>query len=155
MSWKGYPEFDRCDGDEARVGLFGFVVAGGNPAPVLEFVEQPLDKIAPFVFGPVVRDGVKTIALCRDHRFDACGGDFLADSIGIIAAICEERLDAVGHHAEQRCKALHIARSAGCQHEAEREASGIAPRVEPGRKAAARPARPLCLLSPLFMPPAQ
>ncbi len=105
---KGYPEFDRCDGDEARVGLFGFVVAGGDPAPVLEFVEQPLDEIAPFVFGPVVRDAVKTIALCRDHRFDACGGDFLADSIGIIAAICEERLNAVGHHAEQRCKALHI-----------------------------------------------
>ncbi len=53
---KWYPEFDRCDGDEARVGLFGFVVAGGDPAPVLEFVEQPLDEIAPFVFGPVVRE---------------------------------------------------------------------------------------------------
>ncbi len=34
-----------------------------------------------------------------------------------------------------------------------REASGIAPRVEPGRKAAARPARPLCLLRDLKISP--
>ena len=81
--------------------------------------------------------GTRRLLCAGDHRFDACGGDFFKDSIGIMAAICEERLDAVGNHAEQRCKALHIVRLAGCQHEAGREASGIAPGVEPDRKAAA------------------
>jgi len=42
--------------------------------------------------------GTRRLLFAGDHRFDACGGDFFADSIGIMAAICEERLDAVGNH---------------------------------------------------------
>ena len=53
----------------------GVVVACRDPAPVLKFVEQPLDQVAPFVFGAVVRSGVATVDLGRDHRLYACGLD--------------------------------------------------------------------------------
>lgn len=45
---KGYPEFDWVERDEAEVGFFGFVVAGGDSAPVLQLVEQPLDQVLAF-----------------------------------------------------------------------------------------------------------
>lgn len=135
--------------------FFGFVVAGRHPAPVLEFVEQSLDQIAPFVFRAVVRGGIAPVDLGRDHRLDACGLDLLADRVGIISPIRQEGLDPVCYHAEQRGEALHVVGLPRCQHEAEGEASGIAPRVELGGEAAARSAKRLGLLSPLFMPTAQ
>jgi hypothetical protein len=111
--------------------------------------------LARFVFGAVVRGGVETVDLGRDHRLNVCGLDLLADCIGIVSPIGQEGLDPVGYHAEQRSKALHIMRLSRCQHEAGREASGIAPRVELGGEAAARSAKRPGLLSPLFMPTAQ
>ncbi|GEM_PF-1265272 len=152
---KGYPEFDGCECDEAEVGFLGLIVSGRNAPPVLEFVEQALDQVAPFVFGAVVRDGVAPVDLGRDHRLDARCLDLLADRIGIVAPIGQEGLDPVGYHAEQRSEALHIVRLSGCQHEAEREASGIASCVKLGAEAASRSAKRLGLLSPLFMPTAQ
>jgi len=102
-----------------------------------------------------VRGWIAPVGLGRDHRLDASGLDFLADCIGIVAPIRQEGLDPVGYHAEQRSKALHIMRLPRCQHEAEGQASGIAPRVELGGEAPARSAKRLGLLSPLFMPTAQ
>ncbi len=102
-----------------------------------------------------MRGGVETVDLGRDHRLSVCGLDLLADCIGIVSPIGQEGLDPVGYHAEQRSKALHIMRLSRCQHEAGREASGIASRVELGGEAAARSAKRPGLLSPLFMPTAQ
>ena len=152
---KGYPKFDGSESDEAEVGFLGFVVAGGDPAPVLQFVEQPLDQVAPAVFRAVMRGRRAAVGFGGDHRFQAGGSDLVADGIGIVAAIGKERFDPIIDHPEQRSEALHIVCLAGCQHEAERKAPGIAPGVEFGGEAAARPAEPLCLLSPLFMPTAQ
>ena len=72
------------------MGFFGFVLASGNPAPVLQLVEQTLDQVAPAVFLSVVRDWVAAVALRGDQRFDAGSGDLLADGIGIIAAIGQD-----------------------------------------------------------------
>ena len=152
---KGCPEFDRCESDEAEIGFLGFVVACGDTPPVLEFVEQSLDQVAPLVFGAIVRGAIAPIDLGRDHRLDACSLDLLTDRIGIITPVSQEGLYPVLDHAKQRSEALHIVRLSGCQHEAEREASGIASCVEFGGEAAARSAEPLCLLSPLFKPTAQ
>ena len=99
--------------------------------------------------------GIAPVALGRDHRLDASRLDLLADGIGIVSPIGQEGLDPVGYHAEQWSKALHIVGLSRCQHEAERETSGIAPCVELGGEAASRSAKRLGLLSPLFMPTAQ
>ncbi len=102
-----------------------------------------------------MRSGVTTVDLGRDHGLDACRLDLLADRIGIVSPIGQEGLDPVGYHAEQWSKALHIVGLSRCQHEAERETSGIAPCVELGGESTSRSAKRLGLLSPLFMPTAQ
>ena len=99
--------------------------------------------------------GVAAVAPCGDHSLDAGSDDLLADGIGVIAAVGEERFDPIADHPEQRCKALNVVRLAGRQHEAEWEASGIASCVKLGAEAASRSAKRLGLLSPLFMPTAQ
>lgn len=96
--------------------------------------------------------GIAPVDLGPDHRRDTCCFDLLADHIGIVAPISQKSLDPAVYHAEQRSEALHIVGLSGCQHEAEREASGIAPCVELGGEAASRSAKRLGLLSPLFMP---
>ena len=73
----------------------------------------------------------------------------------MIALVRQERLDTVGDHSKQRAEALNIVRLAGCQDEAERSAFSVAPRMEFGGEAAARSAKRLGFLIPLFMPTAQ
>ena len=107
------------------------------------------------VFRAIMRGGITPARLGRDHRLDARRLNLFADRIGIVSPISQEGLDPVSYHAEQRCEALHIVRLPRCQHEAEGQASGIAPCVELGGEAAARSAKRLGLLSPLFMPTAQ
>jgi hypothetical protein len=135
--------------------LLGLVVACGDTAPVLQLVEQALDKVAPTVFLAIMRGGSAAVAFGGDDRLDTGFGDFLADGVGVIALVRQERLNTVGDHSKQRAEALNIVRLAGCQDEAERAAFCVAPRMEFGGEAAARSAKRLGFLSPLFMPTAQ
>lgn len=64
-------------------------------------------------------------------------------------------MDPTGDHPEQRAEPLHIMCLPRRQHEAERAAFRIASGMELGCEAAARSAKRLGLLSPLFMPTAQ
>lgn len=82
-------------------------------------------------------------------------GDLRADGIGVIAAIGEERLDAIPGHPEERRKTMDIMGLAGCHDEAEGAALAVAPGMELGGEAAARAAESLRLLSPFFMSTAQ
>jgi len=93
--------------------------------------------------------------LRRDHGLSARDGDLGTDGVGVVTAISEQGMDPVSDHAEQRAKALHIMRLSRRQHEAERTAFRIASGMELGGEAAARSAKRLGLLSPLFMPTAQ
>ena len=152
---EGYPQFDWGECDEAEVGFTGLVVAGGDAAPVLELAEQTRDQIAPAMFLAVMWDRYPAVALGRDDRLDAGSGDLGTDGIGVVTFVGKQRLDAVGHHPEQRAKALDIMRLAGRQHEPERPAVTVASGVEFGGEATARSAKPLVLLIPLFSPTAQ
>lgn len=100
-------------------------------------------------------DRVAPVAFRGDDRLDLGSGDLFADGIGVIALVCKERLDPVGNHSEQWRKALRVVRLPGRQDEAERAAFRIAAGMEFGGEAAARSAKRLGLLSPLFMPTAQ
>jgi hypothetical protein len=91
----------------------------------------------------------------RDNRLDLGVGQFLADGVGIIALVGQQSIDPIRDHAHQRAEALDIVRLPRRQNESEWAALGITPGVELGGEPTARPAEPLCLLSPFFMPTAQ
>jgi hypothetical protein len=50
------------------------------------------------VFVAIVGRGIAAPALGRDHRLDVVEGDLLANGIGVVAAISEQRLHLVGEH---------------------------------------------------------
>ena len=100
-------------------------------------------------------DGFASVALGRDDGFDFICGQFLTDGIGVVAFVGQQRLDLVGDHAQQWPEALDIVGLPRCQDKAERATFGVAPGVEFGAEAAARSAKRLGFLSPLFMPTAQ
>ena len=102
-----------------------------------------------------MQDGISAVAPGRDYRLHSSLFGLLADGISVITTISKESIDLIVDQAEQRSKAVHIMRLSRRQHEARREPPGIASGVELGGKPDSRPARPLCLLSPLFMPTAQ
>ena len=102
-----------------------------------------------------MRDGLAPVAFRRNDGLDVGIGDLLANGIGIIALVGEECLDPVSDHSKQRREALNVVRLPGRQHKAERTAFGVASGMEFGGEAAARSAKRLGLLSPLFMPTAQ
>lgn len=102
-----------------------------------------------------MRSGGFPVALGRDDGLDFGFGQFVTDGIGIIALVRQERLDFVGDHAKERCKAVDVVRLSRRQNEAKRTALGIASGMEFGGEAAARSAKRLGFLSPLFMPTAQ
>ena len=79
----------------------------------------------------------------------------IANGVGIIAIVGQQRFDLVGDHPQQRREALDVVCLSARQDEAERAAFGIAAGMEFGGKAATRSTKRLCLLSPLFMPTAQ
>ena len=102
-----------------------------------------------------MRDRLAPVALCRNDRFDVGVGNLLANSVGVLALVGQESLDPVGDHPEQRRKTLRVMALSWRQHEAERPALRIAAGMELGGEAAARSAKRLGLLSPLFLPTAQ
>lgn len=96
-----------------------------------------------------------SVALGRNDSFDLSLGQFLTDGVAVIALVAKEGLDLVADHPEERRKTVDVVRLSRRQDEAERAALGIAPGMEFGGEAAARSAKRLGFLSPLFMPTAQ
>jgi hypothetical protein len=72
------------EGTEAEVGL---VVAGGDAAEMLEFVDEAFDHVALAVEMPVVADDTRPGRVRRDHGFRAKCGDGGADAVGIVGLV--------------------------------------------------------------------
>ena len=94
------PEADRCDVDEAQEAFGCLVVAGGDPAGVLQLVEAPLNEVTQAI-EPAV-DGHTELSRLP-HRNDCqnvAGFHGLPDGVGIVAAIREQdaRLGQVVDH---------------------------------------------------------
>lgn len=139
---------------QSRARFFALVVACGDTPPVLELAEQALDEVAPLVFFGIVGCRVFAVAFSRDDGLDPSLRQLFANSVGIVALVGQQRFDLVGDHPEQRREAVDIVRFSTRQDEAERAALGIATGVELGGEPAARSAKRLGFLSPLFMPTA-
>jgi len=86
---KWYPLECRHEPDEAKICFLGFVISGGDASPVLEFIEQALDEIAPAVFGSIVKEKSAAVAFGRDDGFDFGLGKLLANDVGIITFVCQ------------------------------------------------------------------
>ncbi len=95
------------------------------------------------------------VALCRNDGLDPSLRQLLANDVGIVALVGQQGFNFVGDHPQQRHEAVDIVRFSTRQDEAERAALSVATGVELGGEAAARSAKRLGFLSPLFMPAAQ
>ncbi len=79
------PEVDR---DDVQIALGGFVIAGGDAAGVLEFVEAALDQSSQPVEGAVHGHAQLAGFAHRDHLHHVACLQGLSNLIRVIAAIC-------------------------------------------------------------------
>ena len=111
------------------------VVAGVDAAPVFEFAEHVLDLVALAVEGGVVGDWHFAVGLRRDAGGDAALSQRMAEPVGIVAAVGEQRLglrEGIDHHRS----ALVIAHLPFAEQHDQRAALAVADRVKLGVQAA-------------------
>jgi len=114
------------------------VVAGGDGAKVLEFIEEALDEIALAVKGKVTGWRRLTVGFGRDHRGDLSLGKRVAERIGIVGLVRDEsfRIDRF----EQRLRASQIMGLTRREHHLDGIAKRINNNVYFGGQSAAGPA---------------
>jgi hypothetical protein len=101
-----------------------FVVARGDGAKVLEFIEEALDEIALAIERKVASPRDLSVGLRRDHRGDLSLCESIEQCIGIVSLVAEQGLR-VGPF-EQRLCASQIMGLAGREHHVD----GIAERID-------------------------
>jgi hypothetical protein len=144
-SLEGEERGDEMEGG-AEAGV-GFVVAGGDPAEFLNFLEEVFDQVAPFVHFLVVGDGCGAAAVGRDHRQGAAVVELCPEPIAVEGFVADQRLDRDA--VQQRLGADAVVALAGQQHEAREVAECVDQNHDLGGQAAARPADGLILSPPL------
>jgi len=77
-------------GGKALIGLAG---AHGDALELLEFLEEILDEMPPFVFVGVVRSRVESLGSGRNDRFDAALFQEVAEPIGVISLVAQEGVE--------------------------------------------------------------
>ena len=114
------------------------VVAGGDGAKVLEFIEEALDEIALAVEGKVTGWRRLTVGLGRDYRCDLSLRKRVAERIGIVGLVRDEsfRIDRF----EQRLRASQIMGLTRREHHLDGIAKRINNNVYFGGQSAAGPA---------------
>ena len=115
-----------------------FVVARGDGAKVLEFIEEAFDEITFAVEREVAVSQGLAIGLWGNHRGDLAPVESVDQQIGVVSLIADQslRIDAV----DQRLRASHIVGLPGREHQLDGVAKGIDERVDFGRQSAARAA---------------
>ena len=99
------------------------VVTRRDGAKVLQFIEESLDEIALAVEDEVTRRRCLTIGFGRDHRIDVSLGKSVAERIGVVCLVSDQRLwfDCF----EQRLRASQIVNLTWREHHID----GIAERI--------------------------
>lgn len=139
---------------EAQEGERGLVVARGDAAPVLEFVEQAFDQVALAIGLAIIGDGSATAGGGGNDGIDAMEQQLLADRVCIVALVGNQRFDFGLDEPEEREEGLPVMGFATGEDEAERPAFAVAAGVNLGGEAAARTAQSLRVLIPPFAPAA-
>ena len=135
--------------DEAFVIDQQLVVAGGNPAELLQLVEEALDEIAFSVESPVVRPSLLSVRFGRDDRLCPGVSDGLVQVVGVISFVGDHglRLEA----SDQLVAAGGIVALAWPEQQAHRVAKRIRGRVNLGAQAATGAAQSLSIRPPFAM----
>ena len=112
-----------------------FVVACGDGAKVLEFIEEALDEIAFAVEREVAIPRDLAIGLWGDHGGDLPPGESVDQRISIVSLIADQGLwiDVI----DQRLRASQIVGLPWREHQLDWVAQGIDERVDFGRQSAA------------------
>ncbi len=108
--------------------MIGLVVAGGDPAKVLDGAEEVFDEVTPAIHREVARDVGLAIGLGRNHGEGAAFVEFAAKPIIVEALVADQRAD--GDAIEQRLNAVAVMPLA----RQEDETREIAQRVDQGRR---------------------
>jgi len=103
-----------------------FVVAGGDGAKVLEFVEEAFDEIALAVKSKVTRPRCLAVGLWGNHRGDVALGERVEQRIGVIGLVPDQGFW-IGR-GKQRLRTGEIVSLPGRQHQVD----GIAKRIDKG-----------------------
>jgi len=100
------------------------VVTRRDGAKVLQFVEESLDEIALAVEDEVARRRRLTVGFGRDHRIDVSLGKSVAERIGVVCLVSDQRLRIDSF--EQRLRASQIVNLTWREHYID----GIAERID-------------------------
>jgi len=92
--WLAEHDDDEGDDDESEEVGFEFLIARGDSAKLLDFVEQAFDFVALLVAFLIVDDDIQAVSLGRDDRGDAFGIELGADGIAVIGLVHSRLLDA-------------------------------------------------------------
>ena len=89
--------------DEAEIAVCGFIIAGRQPAGVLELVEAALDHVAQSVDGSIDGQLDEPVALGRDHRDTAAPLHIFANEVSVIALVGKQHFGcrSIGIHDRQ------------------------------------------------------
>jgi hypothetical protein len=111
-----------------------FVVASGDGAKVLEFIEEAFDQITFAIECEVAVPRDLAIGLWRNHRGDLAPVESIDQQIGVVRLVTDQglRIDAV----DQRLRASPIVGLPGREHQLDGVAKGIDERVDFGRQSA-------------------
>lgn len=130
------------------------VVAGGNGAVDLEMAEGSLDAVALLVVAFVPADRGDPVGAGWDYCPDAAALEIVADKIGVVALVGEQRLGRTLGQFDQDLVRLAVGRLAASEVEAERDAAGVTDTVNFTGEPAPRLAKSL-FTSPPFAPAAE
>ena len=84
-----------------QVVVCEFVVASGDPSPILEATEHALDEVALPIGGAVVGDRLLSARGRGNHGLDALRGEELAQAVGIIGSVRDDAPDRAGSGQER------------------------------------------------------
>ena len=115
-----------------------FVVARGDGAIVLDFVEEPLNKISLAIERVIAIALHLAVGFWRDHWSDCPLVECVDQRIGVVSLVADERTR-IGIF-EQRLSASQVMVLPWRQHQAARIAQGIDESVDFGGQSAARSA---------------
>jgi hypothetical protein len=93
--WLAEHDDNEGDDDERQEVGFEFLIARGDSAELLDFIEQPFDFVALLVAVLIIDDEIQAVRLGRDDRSDAFSVELGADGVTVIGLVHRRLLDAV------------------------------------------------------------
>ena len=76
--------------DEAEIAVGGFIIAGGQPSGIFQFVEAAFDHVTQGIDCRIDGQLDQPVPLCRDHGCAAAPLHIFANEVSIIAFVAKQ-----------------------------------------------------------------